>query len=159
MPRMARRALVLYSWDGPLWVYRKSVASGAVLQGTLQLGVTTSGLVERNVEINLDVGSKTYTLKDLLILAHGDHLRDIEPDWGLVALADTAGIVLVIDLGTRVKGAQTAMGALADERAIGQTLTTQGGHFCHTDRAAVAEYNNGFGDGLMICFKCFYFEG
>ena len=75
------------------------LASGAVLKGTLQLSVTTSAFVERHVEVHFDVRGKTYALKYLLILGHGDHLGDIEPDGSLVLLTYDAGIVLVINAG------------------------------------------------------------
>ena len=69
-------------------ILRKSFAGGAELEGTLQLTVTTCGLGQRNVEVHIDVGGKTYSLKDLSILGHSDHLRDIEPDRGLATFTD-----------------------------------------------------------------------
>ena len=51
------------------------------------------------------------------------------------------------------------MGALADEQAVGQLLTTQGGHLRHADGAAVAEHDNRFGDDLVVCLKGLYLEG
>ena len=77
------------------------LASGAVLKGTLQLSVTTSAFVERHVEVHFDVRGKTYALKYLLILGHGDHLGDIEIDRGPATFADNAGIVLIVYAGVR----------------------------------------------------------
>ena len=51
------------------------------------------------------------------------------------------------------------MGALADEQAVGQLLTTQGGHLRHADGAAVAEHDNRFGDDLVVCLKGLHLEG
>ena len=131
----------------------ESVAGGDELEGTLQLRVTTSGGVEGDIEIDLDVGSDTYTLKDLLILGQGDHLGDVEEDGSLVHLANDTGIVLIVDEGIGDERADAAMGGLADKCAVGQTLTAQGGHLGHADGGAVGKHDNRFGDGLVGCFK------